>query len=295
MRERLRTIQGGLRYQFQETRDAFQREMFYRTPGELSPTNLLHVIDPHLESALSPTGLEMIRQAIGDIDLAVDYGAARNPLRALVFGNARRIVAVDPAYKYYNHEDFQMNPDPELYGVFGGKAEWEEMKKLMQWSMKKIKYPDMSSHQASYTIAGMRSGTQRKIELIPQKGESWLQDIHDKAQLAVVWRAFPTAETWGHIIERLPIDGVLITTGYGSTVSSFHPQDAPDYDRLTCGIDVDNTALPRNGNFDAIGMVPLVDPYQLFAEEETQQNMYFYRKRGSLTAVDISEALRQNI
>lgn len=295
--ERLIHTSESLQYRSAALKHALIRELRYRSPIELTDRQLLSCVDPFLDQALTANGLSEITSAIGTRELAVDYGSGRNPFRALVLGRAREIYAIDPAYYSYNILDFPTNPtQPASYGVFGGRGEKQELIQLSKQALKHISIPTFTPGNPSYELTGYRHGGNFDIHLIPEYVERWLDHASFQTPLSIVWRAFPSAITWGDILAKIPIGGVLITTGYGQTRPLLKvSRNVDNYESLACGVDVDNSALPRNGNTGAIGLEPLIKPSHILKDPIEQKTIYFYRKIRHIAVSQIESALLRNL
>lgn len=275
-------------HQLGTTASKIKEVVRYQFGPELKPYSLLEEVDPFLSYRLTKEEFERLRSGIGKHSEAIDYAAGRNPFRSLVFADVERIIAVDPAYGLYHRDkSYQEHSDPRTSAIFGGTGERKDFEQLLRNSLKSVQMPSFGPDAQNFEASGVRFGRKRTISLIPEYVENWLEHTDSVAPMVVVWRAFPSAKTWGKILSRLKLGGILITTGYGKPNSG-----VIDYPQLACGIDVDNSSLPRNGNVGSVGLTPLIDStYSLFVENGP---LYFYRKVKNLTPEEIERHLIAN-
>ncbi len=208
---------------------------------------------------------------------AIDLGAGSDPLRSLAFLDVKEVEAVDPAYIWYESNGFD---EAMPYGVFGGRGQKSLLTQNLRRACKELIIPRYFERERFTIIRGVRRNVLRSFTFIPQDASSWIVDQPESSiPNLVVWRAFPQSEVWAEAIEKMKEGGILITSGYGNI------EGASDYARVACGVDIDNSALPRNGNTRAIGLMPLTG----------HPNMYFYQKIEHMPAADIAVALRANV
>jgi len=204
--ERIRQLRETLLYRSQDLQQQIATELCYLSPVELSDRQLLAHIDPFLDHAMTPNGFITLLDAIGSQKMAVDYGAGCNPFRASVFARVRETYAIDPAYYSYNLDQFPTDPDQlATYGVFGGRGVKRDFINNTKHVLKHATFPDFSPGQEALELTGHRQGLQRHVHLIPQYVETWLSQSFLQTPVSVVWRAFPSARTWGDILTRIPV------------------------------------------------------------------------------------------
>lgn len=224
--------------------------------------------------------------------VALDIGGGCNPLRALPLASGLKgVISVDPCYSYYEEKDESYEKYPENYHIFGGIGEKKSMIQILKLSLNNLEIPRRIEGSEPKLIRGKRRQCPIAIELVPEDACAWI--VNNRTQrypIVIVWRTFLPAQIWGYVIETIMPGGVLITTGYGSKDRLFTPPgeqyiDLEDYEIVSCGVDIDNTPLPRNGNSQAIGLNPIL----------LGSNMYFYRKVNDLPPTQVTEALLANL
>ena len=263
---------------------------------ELSSFDFFKELHTGSGSLLTKESLHLIKEQTQSVKQAVDYGAGRNPLRALVFAdNLGTIYAIDPAYGTYGLEDQDIEfQDPRAGEVFGGRYECGVMREKLELALTDLAIPDFSKQQKVYEVSGRRMDQARKVKLIPQFVEDWIETANLQTEMAVVWRVFPSNNLWAKIIAKLPRGGILITTGQGAVPDNTALFDGVEQGvEIISGVDIDNSSLPANGNTQAIGLEPLLDPQEILADEQ-QQDIYFYRKVQDLAPKVIEQALAEN-
>lgn len=254
--------------------------------------DLLHSVDPYLSSLMDRPSFQRLQVSLQKSDSygdeVVDIAASRNFLRGLIFLDATRTIAIDPAYKWYDHESSDpFAPTSYPHGVFGGKAEREDMQKLLQYACKDLQTPAKMNQDGATLITGERENKQRSFELLPEDANTWL--LNQKPQTIanfVVYRVFPSPLVWGKIISSLRDGGTLITTGYGKQNDSWREEKLkyePDIARGG-GVDVDNSALPTNGSSRLLGLISIAQ----------FDHVHFYRKIRHLEPAEISQAILNN-
>lgn len=254
--------------------------------------NLLHYVDPYLHGLMNQESFQSLQASLQNSNSSgaeiVDIAASRNFLRGLFFLNSTKTTAIDPAYKWYDHEvKDPFAPTPYPHGVFGGKAEREEMEKLLRYACNDLQIPQKMSQNGTTKITGERGGKQRSFELLPEDANTWLlnQEPQTVANF-VVYRIFPSPFIWGKIISSLKDGGILITTGYGQQNDSFR-MERLNYDPDIThggGVDVDNSSLPANGNSETLGLTSIAQ----------FDHVHFYRKTNHLESGDITKAVINN-
>lgn len=254
--------------------------------------DLLHYVDPHLHSLMNRELFQSLRASLqnsnGGSTEAVDIAASRNFLRGLVFLNVAKIIALDPAYKWYDHEtEDPFAPTPYPHGVFGGKAEREEMEKLLQYACSNLQVSTIMNQDGASQIIGERGGKPREFKLLPEDANAWL--LVQRPQTVanfVVYRVFPSPLMWGKIISSLREGGILITTGYGRQNDSWRTEKLkyePDISQGG-GVDVDNSPLPTNGDSEALGLTSIAQ----------FDSIHFYKKTLHLEPDEISKRIVNN-
>ena len=281
MRERFREKYGSLAHKFKGTLRQARREAEYRSSHELTDFELLERSDGYLADVLGKEGFERLKVKIASSERSVvDIGAGSDPLKGLIFFNAIQVTCVDPAYKWYEYRPksfYEKQPFPA--NVYGGAGSKQEMIDLLKASCKKLKMPERIEGRTHHVISSIRHNEKVTFELIPESISAIAGQDPNTIPNIVLWRVFPTAKDWGKLIEGLKEGGVIITTGYGRTRGNF------DYRRVSCGEDVDNSTLPRNGNFQALGLEGLTNV----------PDVYFYRKVQHLPADVLLRAIRENM
>lgn len=261
----------------------YQGEYRVYRQHELPTEKLIGTIDPYLVNQLGTNKMhQLLNQISATQDTVLDIGASRSIGRATAFFDATHTLCVDPAYEHYESKE----------GVgFGIVYEKQNMINELRSTFSEVRIPAKIQGQQTHLIEGTRAQRKRSLDLIPQRILDWLSNPNpSEFHHVIAWRTFLPAEVWGEIINRLPIGGVLMTSGYGEQPA--HPQFRPtaqpiaftSLDQVGFGIDVENTPLPRNGNTQAVGLLPLTN----------LKNIYFYRKNRHLGSEEIGEALRQN-
>lgn len=199
-----------------------------------------------------------------------------------------KTTAIDPAYKWYDHKQkYPFAPTPYPHGVFGGKAEQEEMEKLLRYACKDLQIPPRMNRDGATQITGERDSKQRSFELLPEDANAWF--LSQKPQTIanfVAYRVFPSPLIWGKIISSLKEGGILITTGYGKQNDSWRAEKLK-YDPdiiFGGGVDVDNSPLPANGNSEILGLISVAQFDQV----------YFYHKTHHLEPTEITQAIINN-
>lgn len=254
--------------------------------------DLLYYVDPYLQNLLGRSSFQRLQTALqnaGMISDVVDIGASRNFLRGLVFLNATKTTAIDPAYKWYDHESedpFAQTPYP--YGIFGGKAERRETERLLQYACGDLQIPERFDSEGSISITGERHNQQRIFKLVSEDANEWLLDQQPQTiENFVVNRVFPSAFAWGKILSSLREGGTLLTTGYGKLEQKLWETERVEYEPDISqggGADVDNSPLPLNANSEAIGLTHIAQIGQI----------HFYKKIHHLETEDVSRAILNN-
>lgn len=227
---------------------------------------LLRTIDFSLAKDLGKTEFLRLREELdGRAKWAIDIGAARNPLRAFSLLGVEKVIAIDPAYADFTEWEWL---------TINLKAAFESM------FMFKSEDPDIS-----WTINGSRNGNLKQIYFSHIGAEVVLKALPVQSVPAFVsWRTFLPSNYWGSVLESLETGGVLITTGYGKTESSW-VENFQDLEKIGGGVEVHASPLPRNGNTSAIGLQPLTN----------LETMLVYEKKFHLPAEEASQALLKNL
>lgn len=270
-----------LRYRFSDTLDKIHLERDYRSKKELSDLPLLERIDPFLAHQLGPNRFKDLIQKFASTDeTAYDIGAARNPLRGIVFFDARRIICIDPGYEWYEYIPTTGQESPIPYDFFGGIGEKDEMIRVLKTGLKHVQLPRTIEGVAPHVIRAMRKGQERVVELHSEDGSNWIKkQVPESLSNIILWRTFLPSRIWGEVISSLEVGGFLITTGFGKI------EGHDDYEKIACGGDIDNSPLPRNGNTQALGLQPLTDLPEI----------YFYQKIRHLPQEKITMNTRKNL
>lgn len=207
------------KYRFSDNLDRIQLERDYRSKKELADFSLLERIDPVLASDLGPHRFKDLIQKFADADeTAYDIGAGRNPLRAIVFFDAHRIISVDPGYEWHEYRPTTGQESSIPYDFFGGVGQKDEMIKILKAGLKHIQLPTRIEGVTPHIIRAMRQGQERTIELHPEDGSKWIKkQVPEALSNIILWRTFLPSKSWGEIIASLKIGGFLITTGFGKT------------------------------------------------------------------------------
>ena len=271
----------NLKYRFSHALDNIRLEREYRSKKELPDFPLLERIDPSLAHQLGPNRFrDLIQKFAGADETTYDIGAARNPLRGIVFFNAHRIISVDPGYEWYEYKPTTGQESPIPYDFFGGIGEKDEMIKVLKTGLKHIQLPSRIEGVTPHIIRAVRKGQERVIELRPEDGAEWTRkQAPESLSNIILWRTFLPSRIWGEVISSLKVGGFLITTGFGKI------DDHDDYEKIACGGDIYNSPLPRNGNTQALGLEPLTDLPEI----------YFYKKIKHLSQEEVIRNIRGNL
>lgn len=254
--------------------------------------DLLYLVDGSLQRLIDRSSFQdlqyLLQNEITDRERVVDIGAGRNFLRGVVFLDAVKTIAVDPAYKWYDHhprDPFGSRPYPS--GVFGGQGERDEMENLLQSACRNLQIPARMNKAGATHIEGARDGERKSFELIPEDANTWL--LNQKPQTVsnyVVYRVFPSPLAWGHLISSLKVGGLILTTGFGKQSDRWGSGNLkfnPDISQGG-GVDIDNSQLPISGNSEAIGLESIAKI----------NHVNFYRKRLHLNETDLSQIITDN-
>ncbi len=271
----------ALKYRFSDTLDKIRLEREYRSKKELSDFPFLERIDGYLANQLGANRFKDLIQKFADADkTAYDIGAARNPIRGIVFFNARRIICIDPGYEWYEYRPATGQESTIPYDFFAGKGEKDEMIKIFKTGLKHIQLPRRIEGATPHVVRAMRKGQERIIELRPEDGSRWIKNqAPESLSNIILWRTFLPSKIWGEVIASLKVRGFLVTTGFGKI------EGRGDYEKIACGGDIDNSPLPGNGNAQTLGLQPLTDLPEI----------YFYQKIKHLPQQEITMNIRKNL
>ncbi|MBI4064909.1 hypothetical protein HY409_00870 [Candidatus Gottesmanbacteria bacterium] len=289
MSETLSLVQqkyDSLIYQTRSFIDDFRLEMEYRSKKEMSDWELFFRTDPYLAHEMGHECFLMLQKKMkGADDEVIDLGSGRNLLRGLIFLNAKKIIGIDPGYEWYESTDDRYSLVPELSNVFGGVGEKQDMVRLLKRACKNLAIPQRIEDSGVHEISGIRNGQRREFQLHPVDAGQWIDDqVENSIPNIIVWRTFVPADIWGKIITSLKIGGYLITTGYGKIYPRSKIELFRDFDSITCGVDVDDSPVPVNGNTQSVGLESLT----------LLPNMYFYQKTKQIDSKVIREEVLRN-